>query len=256
MGALRAGSGVALTLAVAWAIALLPHGATRYRLCERDSPLLRVQGTRSDTGEYMGRSFGYLRFVVTGDAILGRELRRIVDRIQEGLPRRGFQLGPQPEFQPAIDVRCSRLEGWSRVAEEGTHFPFMHVISAYGWPFAAMRGDVIFETTSFRYDPIYPLVSSEGPLPYTTRGCAIVGASSIAAQSASEMRILPWHPLPVGFAIDTVLYAVVCRTIWIVPIRFRARLRRRSGRCQRCGYVLSTADRCPECGWYMERQRG
>lgn len=43
-------------------------------------------------------------------------------------------------------------------------------------------------------------------------------------------------------------------TIWFVYLR--PRVRRRRGRCQRCGYLLAglISDRCPECGTPVPRQ--
>jgi hypothetical protein len=52
----------------------------------------------------------------------------------------------------------------------------------------------------------------------------------------------------VGFAVNTLFYAAV---LWLVvggPFALRRWLRRRAGRCERCGYLLKGSDVCAECG--------
>src|SRR5262249_19045849 len=63
-------------------------------------------------------------------------------------------------------------------------------------------------------------------------------------------RALPIWPVPSGFAINTVFYAVVLWGLWLVPGFVRRRIRVRRGRCAKCGYDLraSTTGVCPECG--------
>lgn len=54
-----------------------------------------------------------------------------------------------------------------------------------------------------------------------------------------------------GLCIDTLFYAAVLWTLFFAPAFLRRVVRRRKGRCLRCGYDLRASDGapCPECGW-------
>ena len=67
--------------------------------------------------------------------------------------------------------------------------------------------------------------------------------------------VLPIRPVPFGFAVDTLIFAVVAALAGVLlrwPARFVTESNRlRRGCCLRCGYDLQynlTAG-CPECGW-------
>jgi len=113
---------------------------------------------------------------------------------------------------------------------------------ASGWPAFSLR----------YYGPIY-----------------LVGAESSGVYDESQMTgyfhpTLPWkmvmrgyrsefpcRPIWPGFAINTVLYAVILWLLALGPVTARRMIRRRRGRCIRCGYNLrghSEDDVCPECG--------
>ena len=68
-----------------------------------------------------------------------------------------------------------------------------------------------------------------------------------------DLRILPWHPIWPGFAINTIFYAGL---LWLpfAPRVLRRYVRRRCGRCLKCGYDLrgDLKEGCPECGWRRE----
>ncbi len=65
-----------------------------------------------------------------------------------------------------------------------------------------------------------------------------------------EKRVLPIHPIFPGFLINTLFYAVILWLLWSAPFASRRLIRKRRGRCVRCGYDLRHAehDVCPECG--------
>jgi hypothetical protein len=65
---------------------------------------------------------------------------------------------------------------------------------------------------------------------------------------ARPHRVLPGRILPLGFAVNTMLYAAVAGVALYAPGVIRRGLRRRAGRCLGCGYPLTGGDRCPECG--------
>jgi hypothetical protein len=68
-------------------------------------------------------------------------------------------------------------------------------------------------------------------------------------------RILPLQPLWSGFVVNTLFYTAI---VWLLirgPFVLRRLIRRRRGRCPKCGYDLRgqppgpAAAACPECGW-------
>ncbi len=63
-------------------------------------------------------------------------------------------------------------------------------------------------------------------------------------------RALPLRPIPIGFVFNSLLYASCLWLMISVPFDVRRMIRRKRGRCTRCGYDLSHADHgaCPECG--------
>ena len=65
-----------------------------------------------------------------------------------------------------------------------------------------------------------------------------------------DRRPLPITPLARGFAINSVIWALLIAAITLGPGWLRRLHRVRSDRCVNCGYDLSGAvhDRCPECG--------
>ncbi len=65
-----------------------------------------------------------------------------------------------------------------------------------------------------------------------------------------EHRALPYAPIWPGFAINTIFYAAI---LWLPfgPFQLRRYVRRKRGRCIKCGYDLrghSGGEVCPECG--------
>jgi hypothetical protein len=59
------------------------------------------------------------------------------------------------------------------------------------------------------------------------------------------------YPIWPGLAADTAFYAGAWWLILLAPRRIRRVLRKRGGRCVKCGYDLAglaQAGACPECG--------
>jgi hypothetical protein len=80
------------------------------------------------------------------------------------------------------------------------------------------------------------------------------------SESFWDWRILPLRPIWSGFMIDTFFYASIWFGVFFAPGMAKRAIRRKRGRCPRCGYDLRggvISDKrlaisgagCPECGW-------
>lgn len=60
--------------------------------------------------------------------------------------------------------------------------------------------------------------------------------------------ILPLRPIIPGFAADAAIYTFLAMTLFELPAAIRRLIRRRRGRCPRCGYPIGASPLCSECG--------
>ncbi len=63
-------------------------------------------------------------------------------------------------------------------------------------------------------------------------------------------RVFAFRPIWPGFAINTIFYAAILWMLTLGPFIVRRVIRRKRGRCIKCGYDLRGAEHtvCPECG--------
>lgn len=66
---------------------------------------------------------------------------------------------------------------------------------------------------------------------------------------------IPLMPIPLGFAVNTALYAVAWLGLILVLLRARHDLRLRAGLCPRCKYPIGPSPVCTECGAKIPRQK-
>ena len=120
-----------------------------------------------------------------------------------------------------------------------------------GWPLRCMTGSLRYET--------WWSDSARSGQRYDLRSLLILGQWSITSEaeleSLSPVEILdrarvPLGPMPLPFLTNGVLYAAILWLLWSTPFATRRLIRKRRGRCIRCGYDLGHAehDVCPECG--------
>ncbi len=121
------------------------------------------------------------------------------------------------------------------------------LMDARGWPALAMCSAVAQDYTG---------VSGEDfPETAFVSGLRISGGDR-PFTCFRENEFLPLRPIWPGFAINTVFYAVILWVLTFGPFAMRRVIRRKYGRCIRCGYDLrgKISIGCPECGWRREAE--
>ncbi len=109
-------------------------------------------------------------------------------------------------------------------------------LEAIGWPFLSLRG---------RVD------TSPDQSTTTLRGLIYTRSPLLDTFPRSREAALCYHPMPLGYALNTIFYAALAVAILLPISILRRTLRTRKGRCPTCNYDLhATPDSlpCPECG--------
>ena len=106
----------------------------------------------------------------------------------------------------------------------------------YGWPLRSMRCAVLFVSESGRVN-----VRARNGWHFP---------NGIPWLGTSNLEVIPFEPMPIGFIANTLLYAGASCLLFGGPFVIRRWSRIRHGRCPSCGYDLkgTTHPRCPECG--------
>lgn len=155
------------------------------------------------------------------------EVSRIVVHAPRGIPP-ALRVAELSALVPNR-VHIDHLPPWSRetVVAVFDHSPgSATTLIASGWPWRALVGYSIQGTGSswaFRTD---------------------------RSRRERFPRLIPFKPMPIGFALDTLLFASCFAVSGFTALAMRGRIRARFHRCTRCGYSLSglAARVCPECG--------
>ncbi len=89
-----------------------------------------------------------------------------------------------------------------------------------------------------------------------TSADAISGRKSslTLAQLPLHRQSLPIEPLPIGFIINTLFYALLLWLLLFAPFAARRMLRRRRGQCEKCAYPIGVSPVCTECGAAVPRK--
>lgn len=167
-----------------------------------------------------------------------RQWRGAVPATWSPIPKR--ELGGQKPWIVTQQLRSSTLES---VAGYLSEVQYTRVDVGLPWP-------------SLSYDHL-----KEGPAVTTQRARREVKSGwtvtelpiwrrGLRLERVARYRRIPLLPVWPGFLLNTLTYAGLAAFLWWVPGAARRTLRRRRGRCQRCGYDLrgSADGACPECG--------
>jgi len=153
---------------------------------------------------------------------------------------------------------CTALEGEFLHLQRNQLSPFEQIPA---W-FARTHGAIPERTDG--YDPVYARVFG---LPCRSLECwdASIGPGAFSnginlperdADWGERERfiVLPLRPIWPGFAIDTLFYAAIWSGVFFGFASAKRAIRRKRGRCPRCGYDLrgNLSAGCSECGWERE----
>jgi len=153
------------------------------------------------------------------------------------------------------------LPTWSQLGPTGRTEPtFVQYEEATGFPFRSMWGaarDWVIDSATgewvMRPFPPSAIHFSSWRLVRWSRQVPWTG--QIESDEISE-RLLPLVPIWPGFLINTLSYAAIWFTLFFGFGSAKRAIRRKRGRCPRCGYDLRGAleNGCSECGWRREEK--
>ncbi len=102
-----------------------------------------------------------------------------------------------------------------------------------GWPFHCLEGSAIEE--------------NGGELIRDGTVCSPWSWTESRAHPGG-WRDLPYHPMWLGFAANTLFYSVAAWLVIAIRLTIRWRFRRLRHRCPTCGYPVGVSEVCTECG--------
>jgi hypothetical protein len=114
---------------------------------------------------------------------------------------------------------------------------------AAGWPCLCVTA--MCTTT---WDASKPEVDDGSEYVLTLHTGMLVRDDSLNWAFEPRQLVLPFRPLWPGFGLNTLFYAAILATIFLVPAYIRRTLRRRGGRCPTCAYPIGASPTCTECG--------
>jgi len=165
-------------------------------------------------------------------------------------------------------TRTAYIIGPPTPANDPLHVPLMDAFSILrpdssgsieevGWPFRAMR---------CRNDQI-TIITSTLALQVATGEEGVQAGIALpdrVQNGVSDWRALPYQPMWIGLTLDVVIFAIAWLGVLHGLVPVRSLIRRRRGRCPKCGYDLrgqvvtdvvaeesarARIPGCPECGW-------
>lgn len=229
-------AGVLLTWVVAWVGALAPSTTAPWRDDANEEQAWAETRSRVPT---------HTQPTTRGDMIVawrgwaGLESVMLTPLWSSRAPHRApehwdFMLRRWEEIPAAERAAYSRsspdLPSWVVFPPEFTEGHNFHT-NAAGWPMPALSYSATFHSKPFR------MVAH--------------GALDLRGPNEPHERLVPVTPMPLGFVVDTIVWACIFAGVVLGAGRARGWLRRRRGLCPGCAYQLAglpSGATCPECG--------
>ncbi len=131
---------------------------------------------------------------------------------------------------------------------------FVRVYEGRGWPLLALS--CTHETSMAAI--IAQLTSKAKVTSLTPKGAILTGLTPArSVRGFFVPRTLPLRPIWPGFTVNTIFYAAILWLLTLGPFTARRIIRRKRGRCIKCGYDLRGTSGggggCPECGWQRSK---
>lgn len=137
-----------------------------------------------------------------------------------------------------VDGGSKTLPSWA-AKELSRGSPDEYSVIQYGWPARAL------EHCRWRsLDGAVEIRSWLGLLKVRKEFPSPTMVSGVQVELGVPLRIV-WR----GFMIDAGLFLATVLGSWVFFRLLRSSWRLRRGLCERCGYVVGTTNRCPECGF-------
>lgn len=146
-----------------------------------------------------------------------------------------------PEGWPSAPTRssCRDFIAWTECRfDDGDPFGYALLETRIGFPIRAMRW--------------YVLVAPRPAGQYPRQSLELVGGLTAGRSIGGSDITLPVHSLPLGMAADIASWGGAAWAVRMAVLLAIQRLRRRSNRCECCGYgregLPRAVSQCPECG--------
>lgn len=127
---------------------------------------------------------------------------------------------------------------WGAFAASAAPTDHMGSDTAFGWP-----APCLWYQVTAGFNRVTMSTTND-----TLRGGILLRGSP--ESRAGTFRALPLRPIWWGLSLNTLVFAMLWGLLLLAPPAARRAIRRRRGRCPRCGYDLAgqSAPGCPECG--------
>lgn len=121
-------------------------------------------------------------------------------------------------------------------------YPCLGVVRA-GWPCMALEGEYWHDATR-----------AVAPGPTRVSGALVIRGQYASADRLFLPRMLPLRPRWTGFAVNSVMLALLLWFAWLAVRTTRRTVRKRRGQCPWCAYPMGVSNRCSECGRELGRR--
>ncbi len=119
----------------------------------------------------------------------------------------------------------------------------------FGWPMHALESLEVYAPAGNEQAKL----ATDAFTRHFPHGGALQMPAALIQPTPGATSLLPAWPIPLGFAIDTALYATLAATLISLPGILKRRAWKRDGKCLHCGYEIANLPTCPECATPAQR---